>query len=174
MSGLQRVNRETRVWLQASAGERMLELASRAEPEETGGLLLGYWGGSQDEVVVVEATPPGPQAVETEDAFTPDYEHDRQVVAQRHRSSGGRITYLGDWHSHPESEIAPSIRDLRTLRRIADVEAAQVKIPIMALVGGDKAWGISVWAWWGTHGFLWWKEDVVEPVEVQLYEDVGG
>lgn len=149
----------------------MLQLAIRAEPEETGGILLGYWGPSREEVVVVEATAPGPHAITGKKAFTPDYEHDRELVAQRYRSSRGRITYLGDWHSHPDSETAPSIRDLRTLRRIADAEVARVEVPMMALVGGVEAWGLSVWAWWGTTGLLCWKQDVVEPAEIQLYGD---
>lgn len=55
------------------------------------------------------------------------------------------MTYLGDWHTHPNGSPALSRKDLRTLRRIARHPAARISQPVMAvLAGGPAAWHLAV------------------------------
>lgn len=146
----------------------MIGRARDRAPRETGGLLVGYWASSGSEVVITEATLPGPDAVEGTNSFTPDHAFDRELIAERFTSSSGRYTYLGDWHSHPDGEVYLSPEDIQTLRVIARSPAAQTKRPLMIVVGGKELWGLSAWIWLGEKGTLFWKQDIVEAVTLHV------
>lgn len=48
--------------------------------------------------------------------------------------SGRRITYLGDWHSHPVGAPRPSRRDLRVARLIAGAPEARASEPLLCIL----------------------------------------
>lgn len=100
--------------------------------DETGGLLLGYWGG--DEVVVMTISGPGPQATRGPTWFEPDSSWQVDQLAQVYRDSGRVITYLGDWHTHPGGTAVPSRRDRKTLRSIRSAPGARQPRPLMGIV----------------------------------------
>lgn len=147
----------------------MLTHARRAAPHETGGLLVGYWSESGSEVVVVDATAPGPAAREESNSFTPDYDHDLQVIARRYADSNRRHTYLGDWHSHPTSTAYLSPDDLDALRRIGRDERARAAQPLMIVLGGEDRWTLTVYVWLGESGYFLWRTDHVETVPVKFW-----
>jgi integrative and conjugative element protein (TIGR02256 family) len=146
----------------------MITGARDRAPCETGGLLVGYWAQSGSEVVITEATLPGPNAIETTDSFTPDYDFDRELIARRFISSDERYTYLGDWHSHPEGEIYLSPDDLQALRVIGETPAAKAGRPLMIVVGGEESSGLGAWIWLGVKGALFWKRNIVEAVPLRV------
>lgn len=146
----------------------MIELARDMAPRETGGLLVGYWSLSGAEAVITEATPAGPAAIEQTDSFTPDYEFDRELIAKRFSNSDGRHTYLGDWHSHPESKAYLSPHDIQTLRVIGTSPEAQTERPFMLIVGGEGSRSLAAWVWLGQKGWLFRKKDIVEAVELRV------
>jgi integrative and conjugative element protein (TIGR02256 family) len=84
------------VWLTHSASVSIVAEVVRAGALETGGLLVGYWSGEAD-VVVTDATRPGPLAAHAEDTYVPDADHDELAMARLYAASGRRHAYLGDW-----------------------------------------------------------------------------
>lgn len=58
-------------------------------------MLLGYETIS-GELVVIQATRPGPNARRRWLSYEPDEEADRQLIADAYRNSGRIITYLGE------------------------------------------------------------------------------
>jgi len=118
--------------------------AKRKKPLETGGVLIGYWR-SEFEVMVADVIGPGPQAVHSRTSFAPDYDFQESQVADVYRRSLGRLTYLGDWHSHPGGVAALSERDRRTLARIAASREARVAYPLMVILAGGSPWNIGIW-----------------------------
>ena len=67
------------------------------------------------------------------------------TVAQIFKSSGGSITYLGDWHTHPNSKPMLSMLDRRTLTRIALTPESQTSYPVMAILGSSpNKWAINI------------------------------
>ena len=116
-------------------------------PWEIGGWLLGYW--SDGCVVITHATPPGRRG-------TPFGIH---INADRHRAlfdtaweaSAGRVTFLGDWHTHPGGPAIPSKRDLRALAFLAAEADFGTPEPLAAIVDlprwpwSDRAPEIRVW-----------------------------
>lgn len=132
-------------WLARSAAEFMLEEARRTFPDETGGVLLGYWVKPRYEVVVVRAVGPGPGALHSPYGYTPDHVYHEVEVAAEYMASDRKHAYLGDWHSHPRSAAYLSPKDLRTLRRIAKAPEARAPNPVMLVMSGSEEWGVAGW-----------------------------
>ena len=140
-------------WIAQSVVTAMTGEASARFPEETGGVLLGYWSQTEDDVVIHHAVGPGPNATHKRLRFHPDSQFHEAEIARIYEMSGRRHTYLGDWHTHPRGGLRLSVRDLRTLSRIARTREARVSVPIMIILAGDeKEWKIAVWRFQGPHG----------------------
>ena len=134
------------MWVRRAATKEILDSASRHYPQESGGILMGYWSDS-DNVVATHSIGPGPDAEHREHSFKPDHEWQAEEVARHYESSGRIETYLGDWHSHPGTQWADlSFKDRATLYRIAKYQAARAPTPIMAVVIGEPdSWHIAGW-----------------------------
>lgn len=141
------------LWLPQAVRELLLAEAERKAPLETGGLLLGYRTGK--DVVVTNATLPGPRAVHEGGRYVPDDEHDTEQVTLLYERRCRGVDYLGDWHTHPVAPPYMSRRDRRTLRLIARCKEARAPDPVMMIVGVDDAEQWSARAWTLTQ--LWWR-----------------
>jgi len=123
----------------------MIAEASRALPNETGGILLGYWSPKEDQVVIIVSTRPGPRAHHDLVKFVPDDEYQEHEIERVYAESGRRHVYLGDWHSHPDGEAALSRQDRKTLRAIAAHRAACLRHPLMGILAGGRSWDLKIW-----------------------------
>ncbi|MEX0655325.1 MAG: Mov34/MPN/PAD-1 family protein [Phycisphaeraceae bacterium] len=134
---------ESTVWLSRSVLKFIVHNADHHHPEETGGVLLGYWINDGTDVVITKAVGPGPEAGHRRYGFTPDHQYQEQEIARFYEASGRRLGYLGDWHSHPEGPTKLSRRDCRTLKRIARFGPARNPWPIMLILGNH--WNVGLW-----------------------------
>lgn len=132
-------------WLARGALNEMLREAESRDPLETGGVLLGYWTVDDSHVVITHATGPGPDARHGRTTFRPDTSFQERVVAEIYAGSGRRVTYLGDWHTHPGGSVELSAVDKRTLHGIAKAPEARTEKPIMAVLAGGKEWYLALW-----------------------------
>jgi integrative and conjugative element protein (TIGR02256 family) len=124
----------------------MLVEGRRALPNETGGVLLGYWSSSPDAAVVTRVSGPGPAANHRPRSFCPDTAFHAAEIARTFSASGGVQTYLGDWHTHPTGGSYLSQQDTVTLRTIAESAEACLPYPLMCVVGlSDRRADVSVW-----------------------------
>jgi integrative and conjugative element protein (TIGR02256 family) len=124
--------------LAAALHDILLE-AMEKWPLETGGMLLGYRGEHGGEVVITGATGPGPKARHRRYTFTPDGRWQQRELAKAYTSSGRVTTYVGDWHSHPESQPVPSVRDVKTALKVSRRKSARTPHPTTFIVGtGDE------------------------------------
>lgn len=132
------------VWLPEYARDAILDQTVQGEPQETGGVLLGYEVPEDLAVVVTDLVGPGPKASYSRNEFAPDGLWQEHEVARIYESSGRRATYLGDWHSHPSGSPTPSRKDHRTARTIARHEPARMPRPLMLIVASNnKTWQIA-------------------------------
>lgn len=121
-------------------------LASEKYPLETGGILVGYADSSGgNDVVVAAICGPGPKAHHTKITFEPDHEYQAEAIAKLYRASKGVNTYLGDWHTHPQSAPDLSRRDKKTLKHIAAHREARISEPVMAILGKSSPWILKAW-----------------------------
>lgn len=149
-----------RVWLTLSALEAMELEASLRAPDESGGMLLGYRQ-RDSQVAITAVTGPGPRAVHRRSSFVPDGKWQQAELARIYEESGRVTTYLGDWHSHPRGAAVPSVRDLKTARRVARRRRARTRRPITLILAGDEStWRPAVFELLGGR---------LVPVEVRTY-----
>jgi integrative and conjugative element protein (TIGR02256 family) len=158
-----------RIWIPERARVNLIWEAQSWDPKETGGLLLGHIGVEGD-VVIREVSTPGLAAERSEWSYLPDQAHDEKIVADCYRASGGRMTYVGDWHSHPGGKAYLSKDDRAVLRRVANWPAAQLSNPAMMVVGLGATFQIAAWRWQG-HGRFRWSGDRVTPLQIRLYSE---
>lgn len=131
------------VWLPQHVHDDLLVQADLATPNETGGLLLGYRH-SPTEVVITDAIGPGPKADHRRTGFDPDTNWQASELARRYRDADRRISYLGDWHTHPGGTTTLSRTDRRTLRAIARHPDARCPHPVMAVLAGGAPWTLTI------------------------------
>lgn len=125
--------------------------ADRTYPNETGGVLLGYWATSYTEVVIMDMVGPGLKACHQRSCFVPDAEFQEAELAQRYLRAPERSAYLGDWHTHPEGQPKLSCRDLHTARQIATYKDARAPVPLMGVMAFNTVWDLSVWRYTSPH-----------------------
>ena len=135
------------VWIPRNLLERVIAEADRHYPQETGGVLLGYWDAGGREAVITNLIGPGPEAVHKRHGFIPDYAYQEARIAEHYEASGRLHTYLGDWHTHPDTAQAGlSWRDRQTLRRIASAPDARSPVPLMGVLSGrPENWMATIW-----------------------------
>jgi integrative and conjugative element protein (TIGR02256 family) len=131
------------VWLRRSAERDMHREADKYPSNETGGLLLGWT--ADEQVVIDRVIGPGPDALHRPRSFLPDQRWHEEQLAAAYGASGGRLVYLGDWHTHPGGPTTLSMLDKRTLCSIATSPEARAPAPIMAVLAGGKPWKLAVW-----------------------------
>lgn len=102
--------------------------------KEVGGILLGSYRGPHIEVTGI--TVPGPADISSTSTFI-RRDRSHQVAAKKAWSeSGGTVTYLGEWHTHPAGGPAPSGTDLNAWFGVAD----QVKKPAVFIIASPGGW----------------------------------
>lgn len=130
------------VWIAERLLETMEAEATEHAPDETGGMLVGYWSETGD-AVITGTIGGGPGAVRQPSRFVADGAWQQKRLDQIYLGSGRVHTYLGEWHSHPTGGLRPSYRDRATARKIARTKEARAPKPLMLIAIGDH----GVWQW---------------------------
>lgn len=117
------------VWVAADAVATIEAHTRRFRLRETGGALFGYEAADGD-LVVTEACGPGPNAKHHRFRLVPDRDHTQAAIHRILKSSHGRDTYLGEWHSHPLGRPRPSAKDIETLDDISSQEGVRLPRPL--------------------------------------------
>jgi len=110
---------------------RVLDCLSslRGRPWEVGGWLLGYRDG--DTMVLTHATPPASPG--TPFGITISSEGHRAAFDALWEATAGRVTFLGDWHSHPRGRGHPSQRDEQAVRQLAEDPDFKTPRPLIGI-----------------------------------------
>jgi integrative and conjugative element protein (TIGR02256 family) len=85
----------------AGAAQKMSELMRRHSPSETGGILVGRLAATRKTVCVTRLVPAPPDSRGTPWVFTRGTEKLPEALDLIHRRTGGLLTYVGEWHTHP-------------------------------------------------------------------------
>lgn len=128
------------VWIEASLLQVLIAKAEAADPNETGGMLVGYWAVDGGDLVVVDEIPGGPGAKRTRTGFRPDGRWQQARLQQLYLASERTTTYVGDWHSHPRETATPSRKDAKTARRVATSKRGRTPRPLTLIVGRHETW----------------------------------
>lgn len=99
---------------------------------ETGGVLAGYT--ENGTVYITHASDAGPKAVEKRDRFEKDVEYCQAFLDNLYQQHGSQAVYVGEWHSHPNSNNKPSTTDLTSFHNIAMGQSYLVDKPVMIIL----------------------------------------
>ncbi len=101
-----------RVTMSADVVKRMRALRLKDAPNETGGILLGSFDLQRKVIHVVNALPAPADSRQAPTYFVRGKQHLKPIVDGIGGRSAGAITYLGEWHSHPDrANVGPSDDD---------------------------------------------------------------
>lgn len=103
---------------------------------ESGGILLGYRRDSH--LHVVDATTPQPDDRCMRFRFFRRDPYHQQFALSKWRLSGSTLDYIGEWHTHPETDPTPSSLDFSEWEKICGAR----KINMVFLVSG---WTGNFW-----------------------------
>jgi integrative and conjugative element protein (TIGR02256 family) len=120
------------VWIPDVLLATLADEAERSRPLETGGMLVGWRVGT--EVVVTGVIAAGPRAQQARDSFEADGAWQQQQLEETYRKSGRTVTFLGDWHSHPQGRPRPSLRDRETAALVARSEGTRAPQPLTLIL----------------------------------------
>jgi integrative and conjugative element protein (TIGR02256 family) len=118
--------------IDAGAFADVREEARRWRVRETGGILIGYWA-DETQAVITHASGPGPNAKHGLYTFEPDSSYAQRHLNKIYRESGGRFSYIGDWHTHPLGSLVPSESDSATTFGVAADPAYRAPRPVLLL-----------------------------------------
>jgi integrative and conjugative element protein (TIGR02256 family) len=130
------------IWVNTKIILTLLEQFSLHFPKETGGVIMGYQ--NESDYFITQLIGPGPKAIHDLRSFNPDGEFHEKEIASIYNESKGRVTYLGDWHTHPTEGAYLSELDKSTLRKIANYLPARLAKPLM-LILGSHPFEIKCW-----------------------------
>lgn len=134
------------VCLGASAVETILRHRQhRAGDPEAGGILLGRRILDTDDVVIDLASEPHIEDSRGRFRFFRKKEPAQRLVDTSWEQSKGTRNYLGEWHSHPEDDPAPSGLDLGEWQRIIATAVFEQDYLLFAIAGRKsvRMWELS-------------------------------
>lgn len=103
--------------------------------KEAGGILLGRYRGTNLEVV--DATEPFPSDRRSRYSFKRNSIGHADAAMKQWVSSNGTITYVGEWHTHPQIDPLPSMLDVREWALLAKEYTSN---PLMiSVIAGTKS-----------------------------------
>jgi integrative and conjugative element protein (TIGR02256 family) len=113
---------------------RMEETALATGERETGGVFIGHFNENRT-AMVVDASDAGPNAESSVSGFSRDVEYTQRWLEERIRGFRGEVEYIGEWHSHPTENTAPSSVDTTSLIDIANSPNYLCRTPVMLILG---------------------------------------
>ncbi len=139
---------ETETWrvhLDRCVIDRAANFRQDRLPKETGGVLIGYFDMPRRTVYVVDVLPAPKDSMEQETAFIRGYAGLQDNLAVIEEKSGGQVSYVGEWHSHPKGTgIGMSDDDTDLLKTIAGEMRMEGWPGVVMIVGDHGNYGLYI------------------------------
>lgn len=128
-----------------SLRSKIRQLRTESLPDETGGIILGYFDLKSNIVYVVDVLAAPEDSQGDPSGFSRGNEGLLDKVKIVEDRTAGIVTYLGEWHSHPSGAAAlPSVPDLFLIGHLAKKLQADGFPALMLIVGEhEENWIIA-------------------------------
>ncbi|RKG29813.1 ThiF family adenylyltransferase [Acinetobacter tianfuensis] len=115
----------------------LFQMRKQCLPNETGGVLLGYYDFNIKAVVIVTALPAPPDSKSTPTSFERGTLGLAEKIQEASDRTMGMVGYIGEWHSHPPGHSTSMSRDdIVQLTHLAQ-GMAEDGLPAISLIVGD-------------------------------------
>ncbi len=126
------------IYLSRSAASKLQLSRKDKLPNETGGILIGSFDTQYKIIYIVDFTLAPINSKEYPYAFIRGDEGLSDKIKSVQFVTLGKLTYVGEWHSHPEqSECIPSKDDKEILQWIGNYMSGE-GLPAVMLIAGDR------------------------------------
>ena len=130
-------NDELIVRISSEAVRKLLAQASRGYPDETGGVLVGYYDTSLHRAIVTGIGPCPRDSVKRTGFFVRGTRGLSPFLRRLWRGTDGMRHYLGEWHTHPNGIAESSYVDRKTMWAVANDEKTLCPEPILVILAGS-------------------------------------
>jgi molybdopterin/thiamine biosynthesis adenylyltransferase len=122
-----------RLTIESQVLKRVEGLARKYFPHEFGGILIGSYLKGFNEAVISDIITTD-KFKSSPVNFQPDNKELNKKLKKLHSEFEGKIEYLGDWHSHPDSSNCYSNEDLYSITKVAKSKGVNTHNPILLIV----------------------------------------
>jgi integrative and conjugative element protein (TIGR02256 family) len=114
-------------------------------PNETGGVLLGYFDLVAGTVTIVDALSAPADSREEQTGFVRGADGLEEAVGEVGRRTANIVRYVGEWHSHPRNHSARASRDdVLLLAHLAAALGSEGLPALMLIIGAtEERWFIG-------------------------------
>lgn len=124
--------------------DRIKEERGRLLPNETGGILIGSFDMNSKTIYVVDSIFSPKDSKQYPNAYYRGIEGVSEKLSQIEELTNGFLTYIGEWHSHPNrSSVQQSSDDLKLFAWITNFMNS-IGLPGVMLIAGETETGIYV------------------------------
>lgn len=128
--------------LSKEAYEQMLYYCNKANPYETGGVLIGNYSPDQTIANILQITPPPKNSKHEKFNFNRGSSGLKKLLDTLWDQNQ---YYLGEWHYHPNASSLPSSTDKNQMIKLSQDKKLNCPEPILIIIGGYKDnWNINV------------------------------
>ena len=122
--------------------EEMLCHCDKANPYETGGILIGNYSDDQTTANIIQVT----SAPQKSKHFKYNFYRSSKGLKEVLDSLWNKGQYyLGEWHYHPNASAEPSNVDKKQMLKLSQDKKLNCPEPILVIIGGNKDnWYINV------------------------------
>ncbi|WP_234001189.1 ThiF family adenylyltransferase, partial [Erythrobacter sp. HI0019] len=110
---------------------------AEAEPNETGGIVVGAWDRRIRKGYLVALLDPPPDSVQSPTGFVRGAVgvfHELEAIGH---ATAQNLNYVGEWHTHPPKVQSTPSSDDRLLMQWIDDEVTMSDVPAIMLIGGE-------------------------------------
>jgi integrative and conjugative element protein (TIGR02256 family) len=119
---------------------------------EAGGVLLGRYIVGCEDIVIDDVTTPFGEDERGRFFFRRSQAPHQAAINERWTASDGRCHYLGEWHTHPESDPHASRTDVGDWKRRLKADIFDADSLLFIIVGTDV---VRLWEGRRTRSVLW-------------------
>jgi integrative and conjugative element protein (TIGR02256 family) len=107
-------------------------------PNETGGVLIGYFDRQHYAIYIVDALPAPQDSIERPILFIRGIHGLQKEISRIKKATMSHLDYVGEWHSHPP-RCSPELSgiDRRELRTLTE-EMSAANLPALMLIVADR------------------------------------
>ena len=116
--------------------EKMNSLSTEHFPNEYGGLLIGFYTNNNQNLVITDLLLP--KIFSASPTFFEREIGDMKYDLEKYFISNPSKYYVGEWHSHPDGDPFPSIRNKKAMRHICKSKNVSIQKPILCIIGYTK------------------------------------
>ncbi len=130
------------IYIDNGVRNQLFNMRQHALPNETGGVLLGYFDFNINALIVVCGLPAPEDSISTPTSFVRGVKGVHESVTNANHRTAGIVSYIGEWHSHPTGcSVMPSGDDLEQVAYLIENMATD-GLPAIQIIVGDNEFSV--------------------------------